>query len=142
MKRKTKRMAMEAGAGVLTAAALTAAGAYLLSSSSQRRRAKAWAMKARREVAKNLRVARRMSEAEYKRVVDRATKRYGALHNVNAREALQVAADMKAEWQRMRKDAKVLTKMVRVKKPARKRSARRKTAHHPRRKARHAKRRR
>lgn len=114
--KKMRRAAMEAGAGVLTAAALAAAGAYLLSSKSQRRRAKLWAKKAQRAVAKDVKKARRMSEAEYKRVVDRAAKRYGSLHNVNTREAMKVARDMKAEWKRLQKDAKVLAKMAQGKK--------------------------
>lgn len=138
MKKKMKRVAMEAGAGVLTAAALTAAGAYLLSSKSHRRRAKVWATKARREVAKNLKIARRMSEAEYKRIVDRATKRYGALHNANAREVMKAARDMKAEWARLQKNARKLAKAAGK---GRKRTAK-KTRRSPRRKARTAKRRR
>jgi hypothetical protein len=116
MKKKMKRMAMEAGAGVLTAAALAAAAAYLLSSKKQKASAKAWAKKARHAVAKNIKKARRMSEAEYKRLVVRATKQYGSLHKVNAREVAKVAADMKTEWKRLRKDAKVMAKMMQAKK--------------------------
>ena len=122
MKKKMKRMAMEAGAGVLTAAALTAAAAYLLSSKKQRAKVKVWAVKARKEVAKDMRKARRMGENEYKRAVDRATKRYAGLHKVNTAEAMRVARDMKDEWKRLRKDAKVLAKMAqgkRSRRPAR-----------------------
>ncbi len=112
MKKRTRRMAMEAGAGVLTAAALTAAAAYLLSNKKQRTRAKAWVVKARKEVAKNVKKARRMGEKDYHRVVARATKRYAGLHNVNTAELIKVTCDMKDEWKRLQKDAKVLAKMV------------------------------
>ncbi|MGC9599082.1 MAG: hypothetical protein ABSE18_01730 [Minisyncoccia bacterium] len=126
MKKKTKRIATEAGAGILTAAALAAAGAYLLSSKRQRAKMKAWAVKARHEVAKNVRTARRMGEREYKRVVDRATKHYGSLHDVNAREVVRVAQDMKAEWSRLQKNAKVLMKIARGKRSSRKARRRKK----------------
>ncbi|MGC9968867.1 MAG: hypothetical protein ABSC29_04040 [Minisyncoccia bacterium] len=119
MSKKTKRMATEIGAGVLTAAALAAAGAYLLSDKKRRAKAKAWAVKARREVAKNVKTARRMGEAEYKRVVERATKRYGSLHKVNVAEVMRTARDLKAEWQRMKKDARIIAKMMPKRKPAR-----------------------
>ena len=124
MSKKTKRMAMEVGAGVLTAAALAAAGAYLLSDKKRRAKAKAWVMKARHEVAKNMKTARRMGEAEYKRAVDRATKRYGSLHKVNMAEVMKTARDLKAEWQRMKKDARVIAKMMPKRKPARRAKAR------------------
>lgn len=117
-------MAMKAGAGVLTAAALTAAAAYLLSNKRQRVTAKAWAVKVRKEVAKNVRTARRMGEKEYRRVVTRATKRYAGLHSVNTAEVTKVARDMKEEWKRLRKDAKVLAKMAGVKKAAKPRRTR------------------
>ncbi len=118
--KRTKKVAMEVGAGVLTAAALAAAAAYLLSSKKQRARAKAWATKARREVARNVRTARRMGEAEYKRIVDRATKRYGSLHDVNVAEIMKTAQDLKAEWKQIQKKTQVIAKMARKKKPARK----------------------
>ena len=122
--KKTKRVAMEVGAGVLTAAALAAAGAYLLSDKKRRAKAKSWVTKARREVAKNVKIARRMGEAEYKRVVDQATKRYGSLHKVNVAEVMKTARDLKAEWKRMQKDAKVIAKMMPKKKPVRRAKAR------------------
>ncbi len=115
MKKRMRKMAMEAGAGVLTAAALAAAAAYLLSDKKQRTRAKAWVARARKEVAKNVRKAHRMGKKEYHRAVTRAMKRYAGLHNVNAAELVKATRDMKDEWKRLRKDAKVLAKMVSAK---------------------------
>lgn len=117
--KKTKRMAMEVGAGVLTAAALAAAGAYLLSNKQHRAKAKTWVVKTRREVAKNVKTARRMGEKEYRRVVDRATRHYGALHKADMAEIMKTARGMKTEWKRIQKDAKVIAKMMPKRKPAR-----------------------
>lgn len=127
--KKTKRVAIGVGAGVLTAAALAAAAGYLLSSKQQRAKVKAWAVKARREVAKNVRVAKRMGEKEYRRVVDQAVKRYGSMNKVNTAEILKTAGEMKAEWQRLRKNAEVIAKMAGVKKPARPKKVRRAKKH-------------
>ena len=115
-------MAMTAGAGVLTAAALAAAGAFILSNKKNARKAKAWAKKARTEVAKNIRRANQMSMAQYHRMVENATKRYGKLHDVDAREAMIVAKSMKAEWAALRKNAMKLAKMAGRKKPVRRAS--------------------
>lgn len=122
MSKKVRRVAVEAGVGVMTAAALATAAAYLLSSKAQRRKAKTWAMKARREVAKNVKMARRMTGKEYTRVVDSAMKRYGSLHGVGSAELKRAAKDLKAEWARIERDAKVIAKRVQkaTKRPARK----------------------
>lgn len=104
---------MKAGAGVLAAAALAAAGAYLLSNKTRRRKIKAWAKKAQHEIAKKVKVASKMGEAEYKHIVEQVVKRYGSLHKVNAREVAQAAQELKGEWQRIRKNAKVIAAMAR-----------------------------
>ena len=122
MKKANKRMAVEVGAGVLTAAALAVAGAYLLSGKIgkvRRAKIKAWAQKARKEVAQNVKRASRMGEAEYKRLVDRATKRYGSMHEISAKEIGNVARDLKTEWARIKKDARVIAKMAGAKKSKR-----------------------
>lgn len=100
------KIAAEAGAGVLTAAALVAGAAYLLSSKKQKAHAKAWVNKTRREVASSVRRAQRMSEAEYKRVVNQAVKRYGSLSNVNKTELKRVARDLQSEWKRLQRIAR------------------------------------
>lgn len=108
--KKTRNIAIRAGAGVLTAAALAGAAAYLLSDKQQRTKMKAWVVKAKKEIARNVKVAKRLSGAEYKRIVDRAAKRYGSLHNVNAAEVMKAAQEMKTEWQRIQKEAKKMAK--------------------------------
>jgi hypothetical protein len=107
---KKAKMAMEVGAGMITAAALAVAGAYVLSDKKRMAKAKTWAAKARKEAAKNVKIAKRMSEREYVRIVDEATKRYGALHNVGGAELVKAAKDIKAEWKKIQSEAKKLGK--------------------------------
>ena len=115
---------MEVGAGILTAAALAAAGAYLLSSKTQRAKAKAWMDKARKEVAQQVKRAKDMGEKDYTRIVDQAVKHYGTLHKVGVKEIVEVAKDMKSDWSRLRTNAEKMAKMVQKpkakKQPARK----------------------
>ncbi len=110
--KKGNKAALTIGAGVLTAAALAAAGAYLLSDKKQMKKAKDWAVKARKDIAKNVRATRKLSEVEYARIVDKAVKHYATLHKVAAPELRKTAADMKAEWKRLMKDAQVVAKTM------------------------------
>lgn len=103
---------MEVGAGVLTAAALTAAGAYLLADKGRRKKVKVWASKARKDIARNVKVARKMSEGQYQKLVDQATKRYAAMHDVDMAELAQVARDLKGEWRVIQKNARVMAKAM------------------------------
>ncbi len=128
MKKKTQRTVVGVGAGVLTAAALAAAGAYLLSDKKRRTKAKAWVTKTRREVAKHVKTARRMGEKEYHRVVDQAAKHIGAVHEVDMAEIAKAARDIRGEWKNIQKDAKVLATMMPKKKPARRAAPKKRTA--------------
>lgn len=93
--------------GAITAAILAAsAGAYLLADKRNKEKVKSWARKARVEVARKAKAAKRLGEAQYKTIVDRAVKRYGSLDNVNARELVAVARDLKARWDAIQKDAR------------------------------------
>jgi len=104
MKKNTK-VALGVGAGVLTAA-LVAAGVYVLSDKKRTAKAKAWVLKARKEIVKNIKAAKQMGEKEYARIVDQATKRIGSLNNVSAAELVKVAKVLKAEWKHIKSEAK------------------------------------
>jgi hypothetical protein len=119
LSKKTKKVAMEAGAGVLTAVALAAAGAYLLSDKKTRAKAKVWTVKARREIGRNVKIARKMGEKEYKYLVDHAVKRYGSLQNASAAEIMQAAMELKSEWKRMQAEAKKMARKPRRRKARR-----------------------
>ncbi len=121
MKKKMRKLAVEVGAGVVTAAALAGAAAYLLSNTKMAKKgkakARAWTLKAKREIVRNVRAARRMSQADYARLVDRAVKRASALEHANAAEIMQAAREMKGEWKRIRRHAEMTAKGAR--RPAR-----------------------
>ena len=114
MKKKTKRLAAEVGAGVVTAAALAVAATYFLGNSKMAKkgkaRAKAWVAQARREVLRNVRAARRVSQADYMRLADMAAKRYGSMQHANAGEIMAAAREMKAEWKKIRNHAEKIAK--------------------------------
>jgi hypothetical protein len=135
MKKKTKRLAAEVGAGVLTAAALAGAAAYFLSQTKagkkSRAQAKAWIAKAKQEVVRNVRAARKMTQADYMRLADMAAKRYGSLEKASAPEILKAAREMKAEWKNIRNHAEKVAKGAQrsakklVRKPAPKKRSKR-----------------
>jgi hypothetical protein len=131
---KNKRVAMGvAGAGVLTAAALAGAAAYWFSGKdgkAHKAQAKAWAMKARKEVEKRMKEAKKLGAAEYARIVDEAVKRYGSLENVSATDIMAAAQDMKSDWKMIQMHAMKMGKTVKAmtKKPMKKMPAKRKMA--------------
>jgi hypothetical protein len=109
---------MAVGASILTAAALAGAAAYLLSGKEgEKRRAKmkTWAAKAHKEVAQRVKESRQMGEAQYKKIVDEAVKRYGSLEKVNVQDLVKVAQDMKSDWKHFQKHAATMAGMVQKK---------------------------
>ena len=107
------RIAAEVGAGAVAAAALAMAGGYMLwerMGKQQQAKVKTWVAQARKEAAKNIANAKKMSQAEYKRIVDESVKRYGSLADVNKAEMVKTAAAMKAEWKRIQAHAKMMGK--------------------------------
>lgn len=117
--KKTGGHAAEIGAGALAAAAVVAAGGYILwdkMGKQKQAKVKAWVAKARKEAVKNLGNAKKIGEAEYDRIVDIAVKRYGAAQGINKEELMKVGNDLKAEWTRIKKQAMEISKTA--KKPA------------------------
>ena len=104
MKKATKRKVAEMGAGVLAATALAGAAKYFLSTETgkkDRKEMKAWAIRARREVAKNFEKAKKLNETDYKHLVAHAMKRYGSMEKVNTAEIAKATKDLKAEWKKI-----------------------------------------
>lgn len=111
--------------GAITAALLAAsAGAYLLSDKKNQAKMKSWAKKAKIEVAKKAKVAKRLGESQYNAIVDEAVKHYGSLEDVSARDLLSAAKELKAQWDAIQKNAKKLAGS----KPASKKTIRRPAA--------------
>jgi hypothetical protein len=126
-----KKMAKKGGnakawgiGGAITAATLAAAaGAYLLSDKKTKAKAKKWAMEARKEVVKNVKVARKLGEKEYGRMVDEAMKHHAALENLTAGDIIKEGKALKAQWTKIQAEAKKMAKSYAPKKVAKKKPA-------------------
>jgi predicted methyltransferase len=111
------KIAAGIGAGVALTA-LAAAGAYFLSGPEGKKRQakmKSWAVKAQKEVAKNVKVAQKLGETEYNRIVDKAVEQYGAMSSVTPAEVAKVAKEIKSEWKRIQSHAKKISKDLEAK---------------------------
>ena len=109
--KKNKHIGAKIGAGAVAAAALAVAGGYVLwenMGKERRAKVKVWAQKARKDAVAQLAQAKKMSEGEYKHIVDAAVERYGSLANVNKTELQKTAATLKSEWKRIQSQAKVI----------------------------------
>jgi len=114
--------------GAITAATLAAAaGAYLLSDKKTKTKAKKWAMEARKEVIKNVKVAKKLGEKEYGRMVDEAMKHHAALENLTAGDVIREGKALKAEWKKIQAEAKKMAKAYAPKKVMAKKMPTRKT---------------
>jgi hypothetical protein len=121
--------AWEIGSAITAATLAAAAGAYLLSDKKTKAKAKKWAMEARKEVVKNVKIARKLGEKEYGRMVDEAMKHHAALENMTAGDVIREAKALKAQWKQIQAEAKKMAKtyapkkVVAKKKPVRRAKA-------------------
>ncbi|HEU4677189.1 MAG TPA: hypothetical protein VFS75_00535 [Candidatus Paceibacterota bacterium] len=133
MAKKTKESmstAQKVGLGLgLTAAAVTAAGAYFLygtkESAQNRKRVKGWVLKAKGDVLEALEKAKTITEKEYNDLVDAATKAYGTVSKASQGEVRDFKKEMQGHWLELQK-SKAVKKLMSDVKPAKK-TARRKT---------------
>jgi phage-related protein len=89
----------------LTAAAVTAAGAYFLygskQSSQNRKKVKGWVLKAKGDVLEALENAKAITEDEYKALVETASGAYGTVKNATAGEIKDFKKEMSDHWQKL-----------------------------------------
>jgi hypothetical protein len=107
--KKKGSMGLKVGVGVAAGVAAALAGAYLMyakSAAPQRKAAKAWALKARKDVAREVGKMKHISASEYARIIDKAMQRYAAFKEVNAPEIAETAKELKAEWKHIQAHAK------------------------------------
>lgn len=99
---------IEIGVG-LTAAAVTAAGAYFLygskNAAKNRKAVKSWALKAKAEVLERLEDAKEMTEEEYHEVVNAVAGTYEGLKNATKGDIKDFKAEMKDHWKAIEKVA-------------------------------------
>ncbi len=110
--------AWEIGGAVTAAALAAAAGADLLSDKKTKAKAKKWVVSARKEVAKNAKVAKKLGAKEYAKLVDQAVKRYGSMEKMTAADMIAAGKDLKAEWTKINAEAKKMAKAYAPKKKA------------------------
>jgi hypothetical protein len=116
--KKGSHMGAKIGVGAVAAAALAMAGGYVLwerMGKEKQGKVKAWAAKARKDTMEQLKRAKKMSEGEYKHIVDVAVERYGSLANVNKAELQKTAATLKSEWKRIQGHAKTIAAQMQKK---------------------------
>ena len=120
---KSMSTAQKVGLGVgLTAAAIAAAGGYFLygskNAAQNRKKVKSWTLKAKGEVLEALEKAGRITEEEYKALVEAASGTYGALQKATKGELKEFQAEMHDHWKKLQKStavkkvAAVVTKKV------------------------------
>lgn len=92
----------------LTAAAVTAAGAFFLygskNASQNRKKVKGWMLKAKGEVLEALEKAETITEDEYKTLVETATKAYGTVKSATAGEVKDFQKEMLEHWTKLQKN--------------------------------------
>ena len=126
-KKSNNAKAWEIGGAVTAAAIAAAAGAYLLSDKKTKTKAKKWVVSARKEVAKNAKVAKKLGAKEYANLVDQAVKRYGSMEKMTAADMIAAAKDLKSEWTKINAEAKKMAKAYVPKPPAAKKKPVRKS---------------
>lgn len=131
-KAATKRaMRMKVGAGIAAGIAGALAGAYLLYARTkpQQKKAKVWVMKARKAAAIEAQQLANIGENEYRRIVEKSMKHYGAMNKIGAAEVAAAVRDAKSEWKHIQMQAKKAAKPVvkrSVRKTRKKKATRRK----------------
>jgi hypothetical protein len=108
--------AWEIGGAITAATLAAAAGAYLLSDKKTKAKAKKWAMEAREEVVKNVKIAKKLGEKEYGRMVDEAMKHHAALENLTAGDIIKEGKELKSQWKKIQTEAKKMAKSYAPKK--------------------------
>ena len=108
MKKETKRKiitGVEIGTATAAAAGI-AAGIYLLSGkhgAKNRKKLKGWAIKARKEIAYELKRLKKIDQKAYETIIHGVAKRYKSLKDVSPQEVEKTAKQLKGDWKRMHK---------------------------------------
>lgn len=109
-KKVTKKVsdAKKVGLGIgLTAAAVSAAGAYFLygskKSGQNRKKVKSWALKAKGEILEALEKAETITEEEYRDLVESATGAYGTIKSATSGEVRDFKREMSDHWDKLQR---------------------------------------
>lgn len=129
--KKSLTSAQKAGIGVgLTAAAVTAAGAYFLYGSKNakknQKKVKSWMLRAKAEVLEGLENAEKMTEDEFMHLVETVGGTYSSLKDASKADIKAFKNEMVEHWPKIVKEGKQIANTV--SKVAKKKAAPKKTA--------------
>ena len=108
MKKTTKRKiitGVEIGAATAAVAGV-AAGIYLLSGkhgAKNRKKLKGWAIKARKEVAYEVKRLKKIDRKAYEKIVHGVANRYKSLRGVSSQEVKKVLGELRGDWKNIQK---------------------------------------
>ena len=115
----------------ITALAAAAAGAYYLYGSDKaathRKKVKSWMLRMKAEVMDEIETAKEVTQEAYEKTIDKVSKKYAQLKNVDKDELAELANRMRSHWKDIQGDlgdaagiAKDKVKNVVTKKPSKK----------------------
>lgn len=97
----------------ITAIAATAAGAYYLYGSmkgpARRKALKGWTLRMKGEVMDEMEKMKDLSEEAYHSVIDKVSKKYKAMKNIDPAELSATVKRLKGHWKDIKKEVGVLT---------------------------------
>ncbi|HEX7651462.1 MAG TPA: hypothetical protein VF439_01980 [Candidatus Paceibacterota bacterium] len=102
------KIAAEVGAGLAAAGAAAAAGYYFYGSDKakqHRRVASKWAGDMQKQVVRETKKLGKVSAADVARIVDVATVAYGQARSIDPSELQRAAAELKKNWELVRREA-------------------------------------
>jgi len=108
---ENKKLVKGAAIGVGIAAAVAAvAGAYFLDgakdAAKNRKKVKAWSLKAKGEILGKLEKLSDVSEDVYNKIVDEVSEKYKKLKDVDMEDVENLVKELKSHWKKMEKDVK------------------------------------
>ena len=108
VKKKIMSAKAKVGLGIGAAAALAAAaGTYFFTGkkgAANRKKAAAWAEKAKKDVVKGMRSLEKVNEKAYHAAVDGVMKGCNVVKNVDKKEVAALARELKGHWKSIQKD--------------------------------------
>ncbi len=119
-------MAVGAGVAAAAAAAAAAAGYYFYASKDakqNRKIAARWAADLKNDVVRETKKLKNVSREDVLEIVDRAAEAYETARNVNIRELLRAAKELKTNWRVLADEARINVKVAAKKAPAKRTSA-------------------
>ena len=110
-KKQTSQKGMSAGEKIAIGAGVVGASvaAYLLfgpEGKKNRKIVKGWAVKMKGEIMEKVESIKDLTEPVYENIVDQIQSKYEKLKNIDKKEVLAVAAEMRKHWKAVSKTAK------------------------------------